>query len=435
MDIALIIFIITSFILTLVLICAIINCHHTSNKVRILEEYNDSIRKDIESKNRIIEKSKRDFSDMNFEIRGPLNSILGTIGLLQSTSMDEEQKKYTRVCKKNTVYLTRLIDDMFIYSKYNPNISTNAIVNCSINIRRNEFNMEEMINDIIDYYISQIPSIELVIDIDPGICDKYIISDERKILQIILNLLSNSIKFTTKGEIIIMIKIVSGAKDVLIMEVKDTGIGISKQDMKNIFKPKINSNKEFINTHGRRIGLVVCKMIVDAMNGSITCDSEIDCGTTFSIELPIKKNYNLERIKRLRLKNELIKEKLKDKNIYLIDNSQTSNFIIKVLKYYEKDISIINKEDISKFITNMKKDKNNEEDNKKGMRENIIIINSKTTSLYKYIKNTCKVNVLMIYEYKDRIDKEEDYIIKPIKVNEFIGTILKLINLKMDIKK
>ena len=112
--------------------------------------------------------------------------------------------------------------------------------------------------------------------------------DELKVRQIIINLISNSAKFTKNGKIILEVKnYIEKNEKYILMKVVDTGIGMSSGEIENIFSPFIQTkSSSFVDQKGTGLGLSITKKYCEMMNGTVSCESVLDKGTTFTIKIP-----------------------------------------------------------------------------------------------------------------------------------------------------
>jgi signal transduction histidine kinase len=113
--------------------------------------------------------------------------------------------------------------------------------------------------------------------------------DELKVRQIIINLISNSAKFTKNGKIILEVKnYIEKNEKYILMKVVDTGIGMSTGEIENIFSPFIQTkSSSFVDQKGTGLGLSITKNYCEMMDGTVSCESVLDKGTTFTIKIPI----------------------------------------------------------------------------------------------------------------------------------------------------
>jgi signal transduction histidine kinase len=217
-------------------------------------------------------------ANMSHEIRTPLNAIVGFTSLFDDPNVDaEERKTYQHIIQKNTESLLRLIDDILDLSI----IEANQII-----MRNIKFSPMNVFLEVYQQFLPQIKNnIEFLLKIDETYKSIVITSDEYRFRQILSNLISNSIKFTESGSI--EIGFYTDSKKQLIFYVKDTGIGISKEDQKVIFNHFTKVEEKTKIFRGVGLGLSICKQLVELLGGKIWVESESGQGSTFFFTLPM----------------------------------------------------------------------------------------------------------------------------------------------------
>ncbi|MCC5911675.1 MAG: transporter substrate-binding domain-containing protein [Clostridiaceae bacterium] len=246
------------------------------------------------------------FANISHELRTPLNIILGTIQLLDKVSQEKGElnysyyKKYSKTMLQNSYRLLRLINNLIDKTKLDAGFMKMEFKN---------YNIVQVVEDITmsvaDYIKSK--GIDIVFDTDTE--EKIISCDADKIERVLLNLFSNAVKFTNKeGSIYVNIY---DKGDFVCISVKDTGIGIPKEEQKAIFErfrqvqPLLDREKE-----GSGIGLSLVKSIIESHNGDIYVESECGKGSEFIIELPCNvveevttavdvNNYSMDKVERI----------------------------------------------------------------------------------------------------------------------------------------
>ena len=277
---------------------------------------------ELQKSNREIEKAshlKSDFlANMSHEIRTPMNAILGMIELTLREEMSSAARECMYQIRSSAKNLLVIINDILDFSK---------IESGKMDIIDVVYEPLSAINDLSSIANSKIGNkdIEFTMNIQPDMT-KTLFGDNVRIHKILINLITNAVKFTQQGEVHFEIISVPDEKDddkvILKVKVSDTGIGIKENDLKKLFNSfqQVDSKRNR-NIEGTGLGLVICKQLLELMGGSITVSSEYGKGSVFSFELPqkivdktpcITKPENAIRagilISNIYVKNQLIKD-------------------------------------------------------------------------------------------------------------------------------
>lgn len=224
--------------------------------------------------------------NMSHEIRTPLNAIIGFTELLVNPKISEHKKNdFVKFIQNSTESLLTLVDNIWQLSNvqigqikpvYGKTYLNEMLANLYTEVKKDIFKQNKNIEFILD---KEIEDDIFCIYTDPNIL--------RRILQ---NLLSNAVKYTHSGKIILKYKI---HNNILIVSVSDTGIGIEKENLKNIFNIfyKIDSSRQKL-FRGAGLGLSLSKSLVELLSGEINVESKVGEGSTFTIKIPIEKEIN-----------------------------------------------------------------------------------------------------------------------------------------------
>lgn len=244
---------------------------------------------------------------MSHELRTPLNAILGFANILQkSQNINKQEKENLNIIKRSGEHLLNIINEILELSKIEAG---------KMELTPKSFNLFDLIKEIDDIFSFRCESINLNFEIKTNNLPKYIKADEQRLRQILINLLGNSLKFTKEGFISLYVYELNNK---LFFEVKDSGIGISKEYQEKIFKPFEQVKKDNYTTEGTGLGLSITKELITLMAGNIYLKSQVGVGSEFYFSI------NYEKADENKIKKE------SSKNIVAVKNQDFSKTILVV---------------------------------------------------------------------------------------------------------
>ncbi|MGZ5191560.1 MAG: ATP-binding protein, partial [Flavisolibacter sp.] len=269
-------------------------------------------------------KSKQQFlSNMSHEIRTPMNAIIGFTKVVLKTDLTEKQKEYVSAIKVSGDALIVLINDILDLAKVDAGKMT---------FEQTPFQMSDSISAMLHLFEPKIQekNLQLVKVYDPSI-PKVLVGDPVRLHQIILNLISNAVKFTNKGKITVSVNLFSENEESATIEfsVSDTGIGIPDSKIKNIFENFQQANSDTSRLYGGTgLGLAIVKQLVEPQGGTITVASEINKGSTFSFKLAFQKTMaSVELDNRI----EESDAEIKNINVLVVEDIPLNQLLMKTL--------------------------------------------------------------------------------------------------------
>lgn len=292
-------------------------------------------------------KAKESFlAHISHEIRTPMNAVQGFTSLLMKMNPTEEQMKFLDAIKSSSENLLIIINDLLDFSKIDAG---------KLDFSNSDFSFRDLIKNTIKVvsYQAEENKTKLIEETDPDI-PNYVFGDEVRIGQILLNLVSNAVKFTENGEVSIISKLVNEDENRLNIEfiIKDTGIGIPEESLSRIFNSfeQVNNKRQIAGTG---LGLAIVKRLTELMNGDVSVTSEVDKGTEFKLLLPIgKSNQDEEKIE---LKNTLTEEDYdipKGVKVLIVEDNKLNQMLaVSILKQQkiDYDIAVNGREAIEKL--------------------------------------------------------------------------------------
>jgi polar amino acid transport system substrate-binding protein len=251
--------------------CVLLQVPHVKKLIENLELEKAEIEKASQYKSEFL-------ANISHEIKTPMNAILGMSYLLEKTNLNGEQKNYIEKITTSANTLLGILNDILDMSK---------IESGKMQLNQGPVDMRRLLDEVISIvrFALEEKNLRLFVHMSNKI-PRIIYSDEIRLKQIFLNLLNNAIKFTDRGEILVIGEL--GADNQIFFSIEDSGIGINEADKSKLFKPFVQADSSVRKRfQGSGLGLSICKNLINLLGGELRFESHVNKGSQFQFNIPV----------------------------------------------------------------------------------------------------------------------------------------------------
>ena len=262
-------------------------------------------------------------ANMSHELRTPLNAILGFTQLMnRDAKISHQQQEYLDIINRSGEHLLTLINDILSMSKIEAG---------QVTLNESNFDLYHLLEDLEDMFRLKTKSknLQLIFDLDSNL-PQYVKTDQSKLRQVLINLLSNAIKFTNSGSVTLRVQKL--AEETLYFQVEDTGLGISPQEIDNLFKAFVQTETGRNSQEGTGLGLPISREFIKLMGGKINVSTIQGKGSTFSFNIQATLAKSDEITQKINLKKVIyLEQNQKEYRILIVEDKLENRQLLRDL--------------------------------------------------------------------------------------------------------
>ncbi|KZP00739.1 histidine kinase [Calocera viscosa TUFC12733] len=329
----------------------------TRNNIRMINSQKEALEEARRSREDALKaaQTKSNFlASMSHELRTPFSSFYGLLDLLSNTDLDWEQRELVQTARQSCELLLEIIDGLLDYSKLEA---------AAVKLESISLNVEDLVGNAVELltHLSVKRGLDLSFSVDPDV-PFYILGDQSRLQQVLMNLLGNALKFTEKGSVKAICSVdksgeiaCDAGQVVLKWTVADTGIGMSQLDMKNLWQPFSQVDQSTTRKFGGTgLGLSICLSLVKLMHGDVGVSSELGIGSQFWFRIPATIHESAETAKEKTLM-QAYRQNLINSNAMVLVSSpmETTRDLLRAALIGVKSTVLGSTEDAEDFVRNV----------------------------------------------------------------------------------
>jgi signal transduction histidine kinase/DNA-binding response OmpR family regulator len=384
--------------------------------------YKTALKRSTSETEKLVKTREKLIATISHEIRTPMHAIAGFAEQLSKEQLNKKQSEYVSMIRKSSEHLTYLVNDVLDLTK---------LQNGKLKLNMQPFNLKELIHDVELYSKELVQDNRLVVSssIEEQIASFYL-GDIHRLRQILLNLMSNAVKFTETGSVHLNVAIEEQSPDshLLKITVEDTGIGMTEKDLEKVFiEFEQFGTRANNNISGTGLGLSITKRLIQLHNGKINIESEKGKGTLVELIMPLELASAPEKKRKV-----IVKKEIACQSILVVDDEAYNRKLLKAM-FKPYSVTLLEAENGKEALEKLQQHP-----------VDLILLDARmpvmdgknTIEALKQMEDETKRNVKVILltaagaEMEDVLDQVSGYVSKPFSEEQLIGEITKIFDTK-----